>query len=145
MLSIRRTNFTAGWAYAEQIASLAEHAGNEFHRWLSIRGNVKKSNISAVSNTIFKNLVLQALGTIRFRFLQKKSLKKVHACVPLKPANSGVKGGYDSYPSLNPTLSWLWLSRKGSMNSATRNLFWGQSRSVLNVQLCQNYCIARNW
>jgi hypothetical protein len=27
--------------------------------------------------------VLQALGTIRFRFLQKKSKKKCHACVPL--------------------------------------------------------------
>jgi hypothetical protein len=34
---------------------------------------------------IFKNLVLQALGTIWFRFLQKKYLKKFHACVPLKP------------------------------------------------------------
>jgi hypothetical protein len=32
---------------------------------------------------IFKNLVLQALGTIRFRFLQK-SQKKFHACVPLR-------------------------------------------------------------
>jgi hypothetical protein len=32
---------------------------------------------------IFKNLVLQALGTIRFQFLQKKSKKKFHACVPL--------------------------------------------------------------
>ncbi len=27
--------------------------------------------------------MLQALGTIRFRFLQKKSKKKIHACVPL--------------------------------------------------------------
>jgi hypothetical protein len=35
-----------------------------------------KLNISAESNTIFKNLVLQALGTIRFRFLQK-NLKKI--------------------------------------------------------------------
>jgi hypothetical protein len=32
---------------------------------------------------IFKNLVLLALGTIRFRFLQKKKKKKIHACVPL--------------------------------------------------------------
>ncbi len=32
---------------------------------------------------IFKNLVLQALRTIRFRFLQKKSTKNFHACVPL--------------------------------------------------------------
>ncbi len=28
--------------------------------------------------------MLQALGTIRFRFLQKKSKKNFHACVPLK-------------------------------------------------------------
>jgi uncharacterized phage infection (PIP) family protein YhgE len=32
---------------------------------------------------IFKNLVLQALGTIRIRFLQKKYFKKIHAFVPL--------------------------------------------------------------
>jgi hypothetical protein len=32
---------------------------------------------------IFKNHVLQALGTIRIRFLQKSN-KKCHACVPLK-------------------------------------------------------------
>ncbi len=31
--------------------------------------------------------MLQALGTIRFRFLQKKSKKKFHACVPLKSIN----------------------------------------------------------
>jgi hypothetical protein len=35
---------------------------------------------------IFKNLVLQALGTIWFRFLQKNYLKKFHACVPLTSA-----------------------------------------------------------
>jgi len=33
---------------------------------------------------IFKNLVLQALGIIWFRFLQKKSKKNFHACVPLR-------------------------------------------------------------
>ncbi len=72
MLSIRGTNFIANWAYAERTSWLAEHTRNGFHRWLSIHGNnVLKSNISAESNTIFKNLVLQALGTIRFRFLQK--------------------------------------------------------------------------
>ncbi len=32
---------------------------------------------------MFKNLVLQALQTIRIRFLQKKYFKKFHACVPL--------------------------------------------------------------
>jgi hypothetical protein len=83
MLSIRGTNFIAHWAYAERISSHAEHTRNRFHRMLSMRWNVQKSNISAESNTIFKNLVLQALGTIWFRFLQKKSKNFVHACVPL--------------------------------------------------------------
>ncbi len=40
MLSIRRTNFIAGWAYAERISLLAEHTRNGFHCWLSILGNV---------------------------------------------------------------------------------------------------------
>jgi hypothetical protein len=31
-----------------------------------------------------RDLVLQALGTIRFRFLLKKSKTKFHACVSLK-------------------------------------------------------------
>ncbi len=84
MLSIRGTNFIAHWAYGELISSHAEHTENRFHRMLSVCGNVKKLTISAESNTIFKNLVLQALGTIRIRFLQKKSKKKFHACVPLK-------------------------------------------------------------
>jgi hypothetical protein len=34
--------------------------------------------------------VLQALGTIRIRFLQKKSKKKFHACVPLNHLATGV-------------------------------------------------------
>ncbi len=75
MLSICGMNFVAHWAYAEQISSHAEHTQNRFHHMLSMRGNVKKSTITAESNTIFKNLVLQALGTIWFRFLQKKSKK----------------------------------------------------------------------
>ncbi len=61
-LSIRGNDLNAGWAYAEMISSLTEHMWKCFI----------KSNISAESNTIFKNLVLQALGTIRIRFLQKK-------------------------------------------------------------------------
>jgi hypothetical protein len=48
-----------------------------FHRWLSIRGNVKKWNISAELNTIFKNLVLQALGTIRVR----QKIQKILSCL----------------------------------------------------------------
>jgi hypothetical protein len=35
--------------------------------------------------------VLQALGTIWFRFLQKKSKKKFHACVPLREMNFCIK------------------------------------------------------
>jgi hypothetical protein len=36
--------------------------------------------VNLESNTIFKNLVLQAPETIRIRFLQKKYFKKLHAC-----------------------------------------------------------------
>jgi hypothetical protein len=93
MLSIHGTNFIAHWAYWKLISSHAEHTRNRFHRMLSMRGNVYKSNISAESNTIVKNLVLQALGTIRFRFLQKKSNKKFHACVPLKLLINEKRGG----------------------------------------------------
>ncbi len=112
MMSIRGNDFIACWAYAEPISSHAEHTRNEFPRMLSQRynvniftctihakhtrnefyrtlsilerGNFFKSNVSAESNTIFKNLVLQTLGTIRFRFLQKSN-KKFLACVPLTP------------------------------------------------------------
>ncbi len=87
-----------------------EHARNRFHRvlgmrgthaqpavkceqflhvqsMLGMRGNVLKSNISAESDTIFKNLLLLALGTVRFRFLQRGSKGKFHACVPLNSPN----------------------------------------------------------
>jgi hypothetical protein len=59
-LSIHGNDFIYDWAYAEM------------------------SNILAEPNTIFKNLVLQALGTIRIRFLQKKANTKFHDCVFLK-------------------------------------------------------------
>jgi hypothetical protein len=60
--------------------------------------------------------MLQVLGTIRIRFLQKKSKKKFHACVPLKQnviilKNLPVKGLCGWYlsvrgplPSYNPIL-----------------------------------------
>ncbi len=54
MLNIRGNNFTAGWAYMKMF----------------------KSQISRPNrNTIFKNLVLQALDTIRSRFLQRSILR----------------------------------------------------------------------
>jgi hypothetical protein len=40
--------------------------------------------------------VLQALGTIWFRFLQKKSKKKFHACVPLKGQSNELLFFYDN-------------------------------------------------
>ncbi len=40
MLSIRGTNFIAYWAYRELISSHAGHTWNQFHRMLSMRGNV---------------------------------------------------------------------------------------------------------
>jgi hypothetical protein len=70
----------------------AEHTRNEFYHTLSIRGTnfiawepislhseharkCLKVEYLVESNTIFKNLVLQALGIIRFGFLQKKYKK----------------------------------------------------------------------
>ncbi len=77
--------------YAEQILLHTQHTRNKFHRWLSIRKisslaehTRKCLKVEYVGRIIydFKNLVLQALGTIRFRFL-KKSFKKIfNACVP---------------------------------------------------------------
>jgi hypothetical protein len=61
----------------EPISSHAEHA----RKCLKV-----EYCISAESNKIFKNLVLQARGTIRIRFLQKKSKLKFHASVPLMRA-----------------------------------------------------------
>ncbi len=98
--AVKCENVNPCWAYAERISSytehmwnkfssLAEHTRNGFHRWLSIRGNVQKSNISAESNTIFK--ISCYLGTIRFRFLQKNSNKNFHACVPLRSENKSVE------------------------------------------------------
>jgi hypothetical protein len=46
-------------------------------------------NISAESKNFFKNLVLQALETIRIQFLQKKDLQKFHACAPFKKNLNG--------------------------------------------------------
>ncbi len=105
LLCIHGNDFIAHWAYEEMISSHTEHTLNEFsfmlsqrknvnsfymysyaehkgtfYRTLSIRGNVQKSNISAESNMIFKNLVLQALGTMRIRFLQKKFKKMSCLC-----------------------------------------------------------------
>jgi hypothetical protein len=50
-------------------------------------------NISAESNTIFKNLVLQALGLVSVSV--KKPTKKFHACVPLTLFYPAVGGIFD--------------------------------------------------
>ncbi len=55
MLSIRRTNLIAHWAYGERISSHAEHTGNWFHRMLSMRGNVK-SRISRPNRIQFSKI-----------------------------------------------------------------------------------------
>ncbi len=55
---MRGNDFTADWAYVEMF----------------------KCHISAELNSIFKNLVLQALGTMWIRFLQKKSKKFLFFC-----------------------------------------------------------------
>ncbi len=63
-LSIQGNDLNAGWAYEEIISWLTEHSRK-----------CLKLNISAESNMIFKNLVLQALWVIRIRFLQKSNTK----------------------------------------------------------------------
>jgi hypothetical protein len=80
------------WAYAERILSHTEHTRNEFHRMPSIPGTdliacwarkgMLKSRISLPIRIrfFFKNLVLQALGTMWFRFLQKEYSKKKISC-----------------------------------------------------------------
>jgi hypothetical protein len=65
-LSILRTNFIACWAYWEPISSHAEHA------WKCL----KVEYLGRIEYD-FKNLVLQALWTIWFRFLQKNVKKNV--------------------------------------------------------------------
>ncbi len=67
-------------AYAERILLHTEHTWNEFHRMLSIRGTdfiACWACVEMFKSRIFrpKNLVLQALGTIWFRFLQKNQKK----------------------------------------------------------------------
>jgi hypothetical protein len=59
-LSICGMYFSAGCAYAETVSSLAEHA----QKCLKVKyiGRIEYN---------FQKFVLQALGTIRFRFLQK--------------------------------------------------------------------------
>ncbi len=84
MLRIRGTNFIGGWAYAKWISLHAEHTRNRFHRMLSMRGNVWKSNISAESNTIFKISCYRPLGPYGFGFC-KKVLKKSCLCTFKQP------------------------------------------------------------
>jgi hypothetical protein len=101
---------------------------------LSIRGNVLKSNISSELNAIFKNLVLQDIGTLRFRFLQKKYKKNVKLvylsnwqtlnqynhfikCVRLSPGRMGPLGKPPA--SLEQELGFLLLPSRA--RSCTRN------------------------
>ncbi len=75
-LSIRGINFIACWAYWEPILSHAEHA----------RKCLKVEYLCRIEYE-FSKIVLQALGTIRIRFLQKKSKKNSSLCT-----SSGLPG-----------------------------------------------------
>jgi hypothetical protein len=57
---------------------------------------------------IYKNLKLQALGTIWFRFLQKKSKKNFHACVPLKGFGILVQNARTTLPFILGHYCVLW-------------------------------------
>ncbi len=80
-LRIRRTQFITG-----------EHTRKWFHRWLRMSRNVLKSNISVELNVIFKNILLQALESIRIRFLQKKYLKKILCLCTFKESKNRFQG-----------------------------------------------------
>ncbi len=82
------------WAYAERILSHTEHSRNEFQRMLSIRGTdfiacwacleMFKTGVSWPNQIRFsKILFYRPLGPYGFGFC-KKSIKKFHACVPLR-------------------------------------------------------------
>ncbi len=90
-----RGTFIAGWAYAERVSSLAEHA----------RKCLKVKYLSRL-NMLFKNLVLQALETLRIRFLQKKYFKKISCSCTFNEeifvcsaANIGYFGWHDCHPA----------------------------------------------
>ncbi len=100
------------WAFAERILSHTEHTWNEFHCMLSILGTdfitcwacveMFKSRLSLpiwirfLKISCYRPLGPNGFGFCKksqkkisclckwFRFLQKKSKKKFHACVPLK-------------------------------------------------------------
>jgi hypothetical protein len=82
------------WAYAERILSHTEHTQNEFHHMLSILGTdfiacwacaeMFKSRISLPIRIRFLKIsCYRPLGPNGFGFC-KKSIKKIHACVPLR-------------------------------------------------------------
>ena len=87
------------WAYAERILSHTEHTRNEFHRMLSILGTdfiacwacaeMFKSRISLPIRIRFLKIsCYRPLEPYGFSFC-KKSIKKIHACVPLIMEGSG--------------------------------------------------------
>jgi hypothetical protein len=125
MLSIRGTNLIAHWAYGELISSHAEHTGNRFHCMLSMRVNVEKSNISAESNRVVKNLVLQAHGTIRFRFLQKKSKKNFMLVYLFKSS---------AYPSLSLVVT-MYCIYSAVLVTRTNYLYCHQSKTSSSKKL----------
>ncbi len=74
--------------------------------------------------------MLQALGTIWFRFLQKKFSKKFHACVPLTKVIKRCCGYSDPYVGLgSPSFCefLLWLST-ASLRSRVRPHLSGMHR-----------------
>jgi hypothetical protein len=57
-------------ANPERILALTLFKRNRFWHTLSQLGNILNSNISAKSNSFFKNLVLQALGAMKIKILK---------------------------------------------------------------------------
>ncbi len=95
MLSIRGTNFTAGWAYAEWISSLAEHL---------TRKCLKVEYLGRIEYDFQKSRVTGPRDH-KVSVSAKKCKKKFHACVPWKKKSS-VPDPWHFATDPNPNL-WL--------------------------------------
>ncbi len=131
MLCMRETNFIIWWnkfglvfAYGEMI--FCAH-------WVN-------AEMFKIRTSYFKNLVLQALGTIRIWFLQKPT-NKSHACVPLRQSETRADNWRgtevytktftttcDSYSGLKSTAN-LFKKFKQSLKIVYKSVFYHTAQS----------------
>ncbi len=80
---VRGTNFCACPAKEEITAHTKNIIQNDFSEHSASSEMFKILNIFATYK-IFKNVLLQPIGTIGIQFLQKNEKRIFHACVPLR-------------------------------------------------------------